>query len=172
MTMSPAAESGPRVRPARADDAARVTTLVWAAKAHWGYRPEHLAAWADQLTIRAEQLRSQPAWVVEDDSDIIGFCSLQLTDGAAALDNLWVAPGAMRRGLGRRLLEVALARARETGFAELCIDADPYAAGFYVACGAVRCGSVAAPIAGEPRRMRPQFVLSTAPPHGHREETT
>ena len=160
----------PRFRPARPDDAAKVTSLVWTAKAYWGYRPEHLAAWAEQLTISAEQLRSQPAWVAEVD-DIIGFCSLQTTGKVATLDNLWVAPRAMRGGLGRRLLGLALAQAHKLGLPELCIDADPYAAGFYVACGAVPCGTVAAPIIGEPQRVRPQFVLPTRPPHGLEEVT-
>lgn len=152
-----------RVRHARPEDAAQLTALVWAAKAHWGYRAEHLAAWAEQLTISPDQLRSQPAWVAEDADGLIGFCSLQVGDGVAELDNLWVAPRAMQRGVGRRLLDVARAAARELGFGALRIDADPHAAKFYLACGAVPCGTIAAPISGEPHRVRPQFVLSTLP---------
>jgi hypothetical protein len=41
------------------------------------------------------------------------------------------------------------------------IDADPHAEAFYRACGALRIGGVAAPIDGQPQRVRPQLVLST-----------
>jgi hypothetical protein len=44
----------------------------------------------------------------------------------------------------------------------LRVDADPHAERFYLACGAVSIGTVAAPIAGQPDRVRPQFAFACA----------
>ena len=130
------------------------------AKAHWGYGAEQLQAWRPTLAVTAEQLQSQPAFVLEEDG-VVGFCSLRCADGACELDNLWVKPRALGRGYGRALLAQALAAAREMGLREILIDADPNAKDFYVRCGAMVKGVLPAPIEGQPGRTRPQLRIST-----------
>lgn len=148
-----------RFRKARPDEAESLTRLAMEAKAHWGYRAEQLEAWRPSLAVTAEQLRSQPAFVLEADS-VVGFYSLRVVDGACELDNLWVAPSEVGRGHGRELLAHAVNMARSMGLREIVIDADPNAEKFYVHCGAVVTGVVPAPIEGQPRRTRPQLRLS------------
>jgi ribosomal protein S18 acetylase RimI-like enzyme len=148
-----------RFRKARPDEAESLTRLVMEAKAHWGYRAEQLEAWRPSLAVTAEQLRSQPAFVLEADS-VVGFYSLRVVDAACELDNLWVAPSEVGRGHGRELLAHAVNMARSMGLREIVIDADPNAEKFYVHCGAVVTGAVPAPIEGQPRRTRPQLRLS------------
>src|SRR4029450_6720854 len=147
-----------RFRKARPDEAESLTRLVMEAKAHWGYRAEQLEAWRPSLAVTAEQLRSQPAFVLEADS-VVGFYSLRIVDGACELDNLWVAPSDVGPGHGRELLAHAVNMARSMGLREIVIDADPNAEKFYVHCGAVVTGAVPAPIEGQPRRARPQLRL-------------
>jgi predicted N-acetyltransferase YhbS len=65
------------------------------------------------------------------------------------------------QGVGRALLAQALGHARAAGHAALHIDADPHAEAFYRRCGAMRIGATAAPIDGQPQRVRPQLRLST-----------
>jgi molybdenum cofactor cytidylyltransferase len=65
----------------------------------------------------------------------------------------------MHRGIGRALLAHALATAARGGAAEVIVDADPNAESFYLECGAIRRGEVAAPIAGQPNRVRPQLAF-------------
>ena len=48
------------------------------------------------------------------------------------------------------------------------VDADPHAASFYASCGARLGGAVAAPIPGEPTRMRPQFQFEFVAGAAHR----
>lgn len=136
-----------RFRKARPDEAESLTRLAMEAKAHWGYRAEQLEAWRPSLAATAEQLRSQPAFVLEADS-VVGFYSLRVVDGACELDNLWVAPSEVGRGHGRELLAHAVNMARSMGLREIVIDADPNAEKFYVHCGAVVTGVVPAPIEG------------------------
>jgi len=68
----------------------------------------------------------------------------------------------MRRGVGRALVSHALQTASRGGASEVTVDADPNAEAFYLDCGAVRCGEVAAPIAGQPTRVRPQLTFQVA----------
>ena len=68
-----------------------------------------------------------------------------------------------RHGIGRALLAHAVNTARFAGASSIIIDADPNAEPFYVACGAVRRGIVAAPVVGDPARVRPQLSLRVAP---------
>ena len=147
-------------RKARPDEAEFLTHLVMEAKAHWGYSAEQLEAWRPSLAVTAEQLRSQPAFVLEADR-VVGFYSLRVVDGTCELDNLWVVPSEVGRGHGRELLTHATHVARSMGLREIVIDADPNAANFYVHCGATVTGVVPAPIEGQPGRTRPQLRLST-----------
>ena len=96
-----------------------------------------------------EQLRSQPAFVLEADS-VVGFYSLRVVDGTCELDNLWVVPSEAGRGHGRELLAHAVNVARSMGLREIVIDADPNAENFYMHCGATVTGAVPAPIEGQP----------------------
>lgn len=138
-----------------------MTAIALTAKAHWGYSAAQIERWRPSLEVTAGQLAAQPAFVA-DCGGAIGFYSLRIDAEGCELDNLWVLPQSMRRGCGRLLLEHAMQTARDLGAAAIRIDADPFAAAFYEKCGAVVVGAVLAPIDGEPQRVRPQLLLSTA----------
>ena len=74
---------------------------------------------------------------------------------------MWVDPKNMGKGVGKALLQHMLDYARSQGQAELSIDSDPFAIGFYLACGAHEIGQIHAPIPGQPDRVRPQLVIPT-----------
>ena len=56
----------------------------------------------------------------------------------AFLDDLFVDPGAMGQGLGRRLFLRAAEVAREWGYGVLELESDPYAERFYLRLGCER----------------------------------
>lgn len=148
------------VRPATARDTEALTRIALEAKAHWGYAPEQIERWRGDLTITALLLREADVQVAEIDGRPVAFYALERTEGGFELSHLWVSPAYMRQGIGRRLIEHAIASARRRGAVRITIDADPYAEPFYLACGAVRIGAVGAPIEGESHRVRPQMVLA------------
>jgi GNAT superfamily N-acetyltransferase len=121
-----------------------------------------MEAWREDLSPGAASIAAQPTWVAELDGELAGFCQLNLQAGPAELEHLWVRPQFMRHGIGRALLDCALHELAVSGVDVLHIDADPHAEPFYLACGAVRVGALAAPVEGEPGRVRPQMRLSTA----------
>lgn len=133
------------LRSGRPDDAARLSAIAAAAKAHWGYPAEWLAAWREALTVSPALLAT--AWVrvaVRDETDV-GFIAVEDGDGGCEIVHLWVLPAAMGQGVGRALVEAALAHA---GGRLIEVEADPHAVPFYERLGFVRRGSVPAPMPG------------------------
>lgn len=149
------------IRRAVAEDATALSALALRAKAYWGYAEAQVEAWRTSLEVSAESVSAQPTFVAELNGLLVGFYSLAPSESSWELDNLWVAPEHIRRGFGRKLVVHALQTAAEGGAASVVVDADPNAEPFYVACGARSIGEVAAPIAGQPDRVRPQLAFGT-----------
>jgi GNAT superfamily N-acetyltransferase len=154
-------------RRARPDEAPLLSQIAAAAKAHWGYPAEVLAGWRAELTISADDVASMDIVVAARDGEVLGFYALAvgvalglgLGPSQASLEHLWVDPGHMRRGVGRFLVEHAVAAAGAGGATSVLIDADPNAERFYLGLGAERIGDIPAPILGDPGRVRPQLVM-------------
>ncbi|MEU9303741.1 GNAT family N-acetyltransferase [Streptomyces sp. NPDC048269] len=125
------------VRAARPAEADALTGLVMRSKAYWGYGPEFLASFAEELRIRPGDVTARRIVVAEDGrGTVLGLASLDGSAPLASLGLLFVEPSAIGRGVGRLLYLDALRRAVELGVRRLVIDADPHAAGFYRAMGA------------------------------------
>jgi ribosomal protein S18 acetylase RimI-like enzyme len=62
-------------------------------------------------------------WIVEDDARVVGSVAMRAVgDGEAELKRMYLLPEARGRGLGRRLLDVALGWARDAGLASIRLD--------------------------------------------------
>jgi N-acetylglutamate synthase-like GNAT family acetyltransferase len=122
----------PRLRPAASGDYERVRELTLESKAHWGYDRDFVRSWAEGLTFERDRER----WVAEVEGEIVAWAALvPPSDGVAVLDDLWVDPAWMGRGLGSRLFRVAADRARELGAKRLEWGAEPNSVGFYEKVG-------------------------------------
>ncbi|MGE3850071.1 MAG: GNAT family N-acetyltransferase [Gammaproteobacteria bacterium] len=148
---------------ARADQP-RLDEIALTGKASWGYAPEQLARWRHDLEVTPDSLVDWPTVVVETSGRIVGFAQLDPTQAPWDLARLFVDPGFHRRGIGRRLLARMRVLAAQAGQSHIAIDADPHAVLFYLACGALTIGQVAAPVPGAPNRTRPQLLLATGAP--------
>jgi len=152
----------PNIRLAAPDEAAVLSALALRAKARWGCDPAELDRWRADLTVTPASIRHGHTFVAEErDGAIAGSCQLDLAPAPPEFAHVWVEPSRAGRGIGRTLVEHALARLASLGFGEAAIDSDPHAVGFYEALGARRVGSVPAPIGSEPSRVRPQLRLAT-----------
>lgn len=79
------------------------------------------------------------------------------------LEDLFVAPDRMRRGVARRLVEDMLARAADSGVRTVWVSADPEAMGFYTAVGFRPAGTTQTRF-----RPVPRLRLDLARPHAVR----
>jgi ribosomal protein S18 acetylase RimI-like enzyme len=150
------------IRKAEIAESDRLSAIAYASKAHWGYAPAVLDSWRHDLSISADSIARHPTFVSEAQGELAGFYQLILGEGECSLEHLWVHPLFMGKGVGRSLLAHAVEQAAQCGAQHVVIDADPNAERFYLACGAVRCGAVPAPIEGEPERVLPQLRITTA----------
>ena len=120
------------IRAAQPADYERVRELTFESKAHWGYDRDFVRRWADGLGFEGDEER----WVAELDGELVAWAALvPPVDGIAVLDDLWVDPAAMGRGLGSRLFRLAADRARELGAERLEWGAEPNSIGFYEKLG-------------------------------------
>lgn len=130
-----------RVTRARGADAAELRRVAIESKGHWGYPPQWLARFAALFELTPEQVEARPCYCIRD-GRILGWYSLRPSGTIAILDDLWVAPGEIGRGLGRILFEHALERARELGALRMEWEADPNAVPFYTHMGGAVTGDI------------------------------
>jgi len=136
--------------------------IAIAAKAHWGYSAQQLEAWRTDLSVAAETLKVRPVCVAEEHNQVVAFVQVATDVHPWELWAMWVLPASMGRGVGTALLAWATEFAASHGQSEIAIDSDPNAEGFYKVRGALVVGRVAAPIPGNPQRVRPQMRLPTS----------
>jgi N-acetylglutamate synthase-like GNAT family acetyltransferase len=153
-----------RIRRAEAAEATALTDLALISKAAWGYDAAFMAACRAELTVRQESISRDPTYLVEAEGRILGFYQLGLDDAVAEIRMMFVAPGALRSGLGRRLWAHLEETARTAGVRRLEVDSDPHAEAFYRAMGMRRVGE--APSGSIPGRMLPHLAKELAP-RGH-----
>jgi GNAT superfamily N-acetyltransferase len=113
-------------------DAARLREIAYAAKAHWGFDTRLVREWADSLDVDDGRI----LLVEEQEGVALAWASLIPQGDVCVLEDLWVEPRSMGRGLGARLFRRAEERAHELGAARLEWEAEPNAVGFYEKMGA------------------------------------
>jgi predicted N-acetyltransferase YhbS len=119
------------------------------------YRAQ-LAADPGAIVLPAEQIAAGLVRVAEQDGAVVGFAVLLERSGdACELDGLFVEPGRMRTGVGRRLVEDAERIARERGATRIEVVANPQAVAFYAAVGFVPAGEAQTRFGPAPRMSLP-----------------
>ena len=147
-----------QLRPARPDEAETLTELCLRSKAVWGYDDAFMRACRAELTLTARDCATPLIQVAADGDVVAGVVQVTLQGEAADLAKLFIEPGALRAGVGRKLFEWAAATARRHGARWMTIEADPQAADFYRRMGAVDDGT--APSGSIPGRVLPKLKLS------------
>ena len=101
------------------------------AKAHWGYDRALVEEWALGGDFEPESLRKRLVYVAEAEGLPVGWAALIPRGEVGWLEDLWVEPAWIGRGVGRALFEHVAAEARERGARRLEWEAEPNAQGFY-----------------------------------------
>ena len=122
---------GAAVRAGREEDFVRLREIAVDAKAHWGYDRARVEEWAVGGDFEPESLRARLVFVADAGGAPIGWASLIPRGEVGWLEDLWVEPAWIGRGVGRLLFEHAADRARELGARRLEWEAEPNATGFY-----------------------------------------
>ena len=147
-------------RNARPYEAEMLTQLTLASKGYWGYPEEWMTRWTEELTVRPAYIEQNMVVLAEEDAELLGYVSIiehapdrtvqvgeYAVSGGLFLDNLFVRPSHIRKGIGAKLAAIALDWCKERRIQALHVYSDPYAKGFYERMGAVYVGEVPTGIA-------------------------
>ena len=140
-----------QIHPAMPEQAEILSRIALAAKGYWGYPERWMEVWKPQLTFSPAYFEENESWVAEIDRVPVAFYTLLEKDGQAWLENLWVSPEFIGKGVGKRLFFHALELSRQRGFENLRLEADPNAAGFYEKMGMYKIGERWSEVEGQPR---------------------
>ena len=109
-----------------------LTDLTRRSKAHWGYDEAQILKWYDELRVHEDDIRAERVWVGMSGNQVVGYYSfLILSASVVKLDNLFIAPQQIGKGLGKILLTHFLDRGKDMGFQRATLDAEPHAEAFY-----------------------------------------
>jgi GNAT superfamily N-acetyltransferase len=147
------------IRRAVSEDAKDLSKIAFSAKAHWGYPERWMKIWRSQFDFTPEYFEKNESWVAESAARSIGFYTLLEKNDMAWLENLWVNPENIGKGVGKQLFVHALVRARELGFSKLQCEADPNAAVFYEKMGMYKVAESSYPIEGQERILPVMEIL-------------
>jgi GNAT superfamily N-acetyltransferase len=119
------------IRDGREADFGRLREIAVDSKAHWGYDRGRVEEWAEGSAFDPKSLGNRLVYVGEADGDPVGWASLVPRGEVGWLEDLWVEPAWIGRGVGRMLFEHVKERARDLGATRLEWEAEPNARGFY-----------------------------------------
>ncbi len=142
---------------AQPEDATVLTDIAFRSKAHWGYSSEFMEACRHELVVTCQDCESGLIGVVREDGKLAGFYQLAGTPPKGKLDDLFVDPAHIGKGLGGTLFRAALEHARRLGFTILSIHSDPHAEAFYLHMGATKIGEL--PSGSIPGRTLPLLEI-------------
>lgn len=117
---------------------------------------DHLLAHPGYLILGPEGLAEGRTHVAEEDGTVVGFATWIEAGGTADLEDLFVDPEWMRRGIATALVNRIADVLRARGVVR-CLDvtANPHALGFYRAAGFADCGVEETNFGTAPRMRRP-----------------
>jgi GNAT superfamily N-acetyltransferase len=143
------------LRPATAADVAALREVYQRASlSNEGDRPL-LALHPELLHWSGDAVRDGRVVVAVGAGAVVGFGTLSLDGATAEVEDLFVDPEWMRRGIGRALIEDLVATARHAGCPFLQVDANAHALAFYTSAGFVAMGEVAVEYGTGTRMRRP-----------------
>lgn len=130
-----------------------LTEITVAAKRFWNYPERWIQIWLPQLTVSAGYISANETWVARSGELIAGWYSLMDSKGELWLDNLWILPDFIGRGIGKQLFQHSLGRGRSRNASVLKVLADPNAESFYSHMGAKKVGEEHGEVDGVQRTL-------------------
>lgn len=143
------------------DQMNEINDLLRTSKAYWGYDDKFLDLFIQKIGITEDHLKNDHTnRAVYVDGSLAGFFNFVYKNNFLELDNFFLYPKYIGKGLGRFMWKACCQMAKELGAKEFVIWSDPDAESFYLKMGCERIGVRQSPVA--PDRYPPllKFTLS------------
>lgn len=129
------------IQNAKTEDHIRLTEITKKSKAYWGYSDDQMEKWNNNLTITRDYIEENPVFNLIDENQIIGYYSyLRLENNQVKLDNLFILPEYIGKGLGSFLMNDFVERMRNEKCQKIILDSEPNAEQFYQKIGFTKIG--------------------------------
>ena len=153
-----------------AEDVDSIRELIARSMGHWPRDAAYLAQAVELMSLDADDLERDEAWILENEASAIGFYRLSIAGNAAEIEEFHLEPHRIGHGYGRAMFDHAVSRATDRGVTRLEWSCDAYALGFYLAMGGQVTGSTPSGIAGdEPLTEMALRIVNPDPPPPRRE---
>jgi GNAT superfamily N-acetyltransferase len=123
------------IRSAHLHEGERLREIAIASKSHWGYDFDRVRRWAASGDFTPEGLRGKEVYVADVDGEAVGWAALIPKGEVVWLDDLWIKPEWIGKGIGTRLFQHAAERGRRLGAIRMEWEAERHAMGFYEKMG-------------------------------------
>jgi len=125
-----------KIEKATNEDAKELTELTILSKSYWDYSEQQIEAWKNDLTITEPYIVEKEIFKLIYENKIIGYYSFFKSNNSdLKLDNLFVTPIYIGKGIGKKLMLDFFKRILVTDFEKVILDADPNAEKFYLNIG-------------------------------------
>jgi GNAT superfamily N-acetyltransferase len=114
---------------------------------------DSLLAHPEYLILGPDGLAEGRTYVAKEDGSLSGFATWIEAGGTIELEDLFVDPDWMRRGIAAALVTRIVDVLRARGVERLEVTANPHAVGFYSAVGFIHCGVVKTDLGIAPRMV-------------------
>jgi len=121
----------PAILRAEPEDVAILREIAIQSKGYWGYPAAWMEIFAQSPIISAESITYDVVYKACIEGAAVGWYRLLPESPVAILDDLWVLPAWIGRGIGGALFRHAKAQAEGLGARAIELDADPNAIPFY-----------------------------------------
>lgn len=125
-----------KIEKAIIEDANELTELTILSKSYWDYSEQQIEDWKNDLTITEGYILEKDTFKLINENKIIGYYSFFKTNNSdLKLDNLFVAPIYIGKGIGKKLVIDFFKRILIIEFEKVILDADPNVEKFYLDFG-------------------------------------
>jgi GNAT superfamily N-acetyltransferase len=138
-----------RFRRATDADVETIRAIIVRSMAYWPRDPAYLEEAVGLMSLDADDLERDEAWLLEGERGPIGFYRLSIDGDRAEIEEFHLEPDRIGQGYGRRMFEHGVSRATERGVKNVVWSCDANALGFYLAMGGQVTGSIPSGIEGD-----------------------
>ena len=141
------------IRPGVLADLSAATDVYRSASLSNAGDRDNMLAHPEHLILGSEGLAEGRTHVAEEDGSLVGFATWIEADGITELEDLFVHPRWMRRGIATALVNRIADVLRARGVERLEVTANPHALGFYSAADFIDCGAAETDFGPAPRMV-------------------
>lgn len=130
------------VRRASPNESELLTQIAIESESYWGEDEEFIRRFSIEYRVSETFIKNNPTYVLEDDSEIVGFYAITQNNNITELEYLYIKRSMIGKGCGKFLWMHIIKKCEELGVTRIELVTSPEALDFYKRQGAKQIGVV------------------------------